>query len=91
MFLEEIGVETGATPKEVAWTKNKAKLYRYRRADGGGEKRRAVPILLIYGFLLKPYILDPVSDNSLIEYLVKEGFDVYCPTSGSSVPRTRGY
>jgi hypothetical protein len=29
VLLEEIGVETGATPREVLWTRNKAKLYRY--------------------------------------------------------------
>src|SRR5688500_12146097 len=63
VLLEEVGVETGATPREVVWTKNKARLYRYRRAAGGGGERRAVPILLIYGFVLKPYILDLVPGN----------------------------
>jgi hypothetical protein len=33
VLLEEIGVETGATPREMVWTKNKARLYRYRRAE----------------------------------------------------------
>ena len=28
MLLEEIGVEAGATPREVVWTRNKAKLFR---------------------------------------------------------------
>ena len=90
VLLEEIGVETEATPREVAWTKNKARLYRYQRADGGGEKRRAVPILLIYGFVLKPYILDLVPGNSLVEYLVVEGFDVYLLDFGISGPADAG-
>ena len=78
VLLEEIGVETGVTPREVVWSKNKAKLYRYRRADGGAHgRRRPVPVLMIYGFVLKPYILDLVPGNSLVEYLVEEGFDVY--------------
>ena len=89
VLLEEIGVETGATPKEVVWTKNKARLYRYQRADGGG-KRRAVPMLLIYGFVLKPYILDLVPGNSLVEYLVEEGFDVYLLDFGISGPADAG-
>jgi polyhydroxyalkanoate synthase len=85
VLLEEIGVETGATPREVVWTKNKAKLYRYRHADGGTNgRRRPVPILLIYGFVLKPYILDLVPGNSLVEYLVEEGFDVYLLDFGIS-------
>jgi hypothetical protein len=30
VLLEEIGVETEPTPREVVWTKNKTRLYRYR-------------------------------------------------------------
>ena len=66
VLLEEIGVETGVTPREVVWTKNKTRLYRYRRQDGSGGKRRPVPVLLIYGFVLKPYVLDLVPGNSLV-------------------------
>jgi polyhydroxyalkanoate synthase subunit PhaC len=90
VLLEEIGVETGATPREVVWTKNKARLYHYRRAEGAGGTRRAVPILLIYGFVLKPYILDLVPGNSLVEHLVAEGFDVYLLDFGISGPADAG-
>jgi polyhydroxyalkanoate synthase subunit PhaC len=82
VLLQEIGVQTGATPHEVVWAKNKAKLYRYLSADGG--KRRPVPVLLTYGFVLKPYILDLVPGNSVVEYLVEEGFDVYLLDFGIS-------
>ena len=83
VLLEEIGIETGVTPREVVWSRNKARLYRYQRADGGG-KRRAVPMLLIYGFVLKPYVFDLVPGNSMVEYLVEEGFDVYLLDFGIS-------
>jgi polyhydroxyalkanoate synthase len=84
VLLEEIGVETEATPREVVWTKNKARLYRYRPADGATGKRRPVPVLMIYGFVLKPYVLDLVPGNSLVGYLVEEGFDVYLLDFGTS-------
>jgi polyhydroxyalkanoate synthase len=84
VLLEEIGIETGVTPNEVVWTKNKARLYRYRPADGSAGGRRPVPVLLIYGFVLKPYVLDLVPGNSLVEYLVEEGFDVYLLDYGIS-------
>src|SRR5918998_415378 len=84
VLLQEIGVETEATPREVVWTKNKTRLYRYRRADGGGGKSWRVPVLMIYGFVLKPYVLDLVPGNSLVEYLVEEGFDVYLLDFGIS-------
>jgi polyhydroxyalkanoate synthase subunit PhaC len=84
VLLEEIGFETGVTPNEVVWTKNKARLYRYRPADGVAGGRRPVPVLLIYGFVLKLYVLDLVPGNSLVEYLVEEGFDVYLLDFGIS-------
>ena len=88
LLLEEIEVETGATPREVVWTKNRAKLFRYLRPDErpgkGVGRRRSVPVLLTYGFVLKPYVLDLVPGNSLVEYLVGEGFDVYMLDLGIS-------
>lgn len=88
VLLEEIEVKTGATPREVVWTKNKAKLFRYLRPDELPGKdfgsRRSVPVLLTYGFVLKPYVLDLVPRNSLVEYLVSEGFDVYMLDLGIS-------
>src|SRR5215211_884369 len=84
VLLEEIGIETGVTPNEVVWTKNKARLYRYRPTDGAAGERRPVPVLLVYGFVLKPYVLDLVPGNSLVEYLVEEGFDVYLLDFGIS-------
>ena len=94
LLLEEIGVETGATSREVVWTKNKAKLFRYLRSgERPGEvvrRRRSVPVLLTYGFVLKPYVLDLVSGNSLVEYLVGEGFDVYMLDLGISDAQDAG-
>ena len=90
VLLEELGVETGATPRELVWTKNRACLYRYRGAEDGGGKRRGVPILLLYGFVLKPYILDLVPGNSLVEHLVGEGFDVYLFDFGISSAEDSG-
>jgi polyhydroxyalkanoate synthase len=72
----------------VVWSKNKAKLFRYLRPDEhsgeGVRRRRSVPVLLTYGFVLKPYVLDLVPGNSLVEYLVGEGFDVYMLDLGIS-------
>lgn len=64
----------GQTPKEVIWTKNKAKLYRYQPAI---KKTNSVPILMVYALINKPYILDLTPGNSLIEHLTNQGHDVY--------------
>ncbi len=66
--------QTGLTPKDVVWRKNKARLYRYVSTDGVKHK---TPLLMIYALINKPYILDLIPGMSLIEYLVAEGFDVY--------------
>jgi polyhydroxyalkanoate synthase len=74
LVLEGNGIETGRTPKELVWAKDKVRLYRYEPA---AEKQSSVPVLLVYALILRPYVLDLVPGNSLVEYLVNEGFDVY--------------
>jgi polyhydroxyalkanoate synthase len=74
ILLNGARAETGQTPKEVIWTKNKAKLYHYLPTAA---KRFPVPILFIYALINRAYILDLMPGNSLVEYLVNQGFDVY--------------
>jgi polyhydroxyalkanoate synthase subunit PhaC len=74
LVLESVPPEQGQTPKEVVWTKDPAKLYRY---EPGADKKYSVPILIVYAHILKPYILDLVPGNSLVERLLAEGCDVY--------------
>lgn len=74
VFVMEPEPQVGQTPKEVVWTKNKAKLYRYQPAV---KKTNKVPILMIYALINKPYILDLYPGNSLIEHLTNKGHDVY--------------
>ena len=64
------------TPKEVIWTLNKAKLYRYIPVVPA-EKRHKIPLFLVFALMNKPYILDLRPGNSFIEYMVKQGYDVY--------------
>ena len=74
IVVEGAQADTGQTPKETIWTKNKARLYHYAP---NAEKKHPVPILMVYALINRPYILDLMPGNSFIEYLVGEGFDVY--------------
>ena len=74
IILDGANVATGQTPKEVIWTKNKARLYHYLPT---AEKRFPVPILFVYALINRPYVMDLIPGNSLVEYLVNQGFDVY--------------
>ena len=80
LVLHETGIETGPTPREAVWARGKARLYRY---EPDKPKRHPVPVLLVYALILRPYILDLVPKNSLVEHLVGEGFDVYLLDWGS--------
>ncbi len=74
LTLKEGKPAVGLTPKEVVWKKNKARLYRYAPHL---PKRYPVPLLCIYALINKPYIMDLAPGNSLIEFLVMQGYDVY--------------
>jgi polyhydroxyalkanoate synthase len=64
------------TPKELVWTLNKAKLYRYAPVVPV-EKRHPVPLLLVFALMNRPYILDLRPGHSFVEFMVKQGYDVY--------------
>lgn len=74
VLLNEPEPEVGLTPKEVIWTKNKTKLYRYISST---PRKYKTPLLMIYALINKPYILDLTKGNSMVEYLTNQGFDVY--------------
>ncbi|MEO6858450.1 MAG: alpha/beta fold hydrolase [Solirubrobacteraceae bacterium] len=63
----------GATPREVVWTHRATTLYRYRSA----QRTHAVPMLLVFALINRPEIFDLRPGNSLIEFLLGEGFDVF--------------
>ena len=74
IVVEGAQADTGQTPKETVWTKNKAKLYHYQTE---AEVKHKTPILIVYALINRPYILDLMPGNSFIEHLVGEGYDVY--------------
>src|SRR5271167_3490660 len=73
------------TPKELVWTLNKAKLYRYVPVLPQRERHR-IPLLLVFALMNRPYILDLRPGHSFVEYLVSKGFDVYLLDWGSPGP-----
>jgi polyhydroxyalkanoate synthase len=70
------------TPKQAIWTLNKATLYRYVPVVAD-EKRHRVPLLLVFALMNRPYILDLRPGHSFVEYMIKQGYDVYLLDWGS--------
>jgi polyhydroxyalkanoate synthase len=64
------------TPKELVWSLNKAKLFRYVPTVPQSD-RHAVPLLLVFALMNRPSILDLRPGNSFVEYMVSRGYDVY--------------
>jgi polyhydroxyalkanoate synthase len=63
----------GATPKDVVWRRGRAQLWRYRNDD----IRYGPPVAIVHSLVSRSYILDLRPANSLIEYLVDAGLDVF--------------
>jgi polyhydroxyalkanoate synthase len=64
------------TPKQLVWTLNKTKLYRYIPVLPP-EKRHPIPLLLIFALMNRPYILDLRPGHSFVEHMLSRGYDVY--------------
>src|ERR1700732_2902783 len=64
------------TPKELVWTLNKARLYRYVPVLPK-EKRHPIPVLLVFALMNRPYILDLRRGHSFVEYMLNKGYDLY--------------
>ena len=76
----------GQTPKDVVWERGTAKLYRYRPL---APRIHALPLLMVHSLISKPYILDLIPGNSFVEYLVRQGFDVYLIDWGTPRPEDK--
>jgi polyhydroxyalkanoate synthase len=76
------------TPKELVWTLNKAKLYRYIPVVPQQERHR-IPLLLVFALMNRPYILDLRPGNSFVEFLVGQGYDVYLLDWGAPGPEDK--
>jgi polyhydroxyalkanoate synthase len=73
--LREIGdVEVGQSEKELLYSENKIKLYRYAPL---ARSLGLPPLLICYAMVNRPYMLDLQPDRSLIRELLFLGVDVY--------------
>src|SRR5438270_152210 len=83
-FTKTVATRTAIaqTPKQLVWTLNKAKMYRYVPVVPK-EQRHRLPLLLVFALMNRPYILDLRPGHSFIEYMIRSGYDVYLLDWGS--------
>lgn len=68
----KVGVNVGATPKETFCETPLLNVYRYC-----SDAPKKPPVFIVYSYINSYYILDLAPGMSLVEHLVKEGFDVF--------------
>ena len=78
--------QPGATPKDTILTQGSMKLYHYRAQT---EEVYRTPLLVITSLVSKPYILDLTPGQSMMEFLVQAGYDVYMIDWGIPMPEEK--
>ena len=73
-YFQTSGPTLGATPKDVLIERGTMRLYHYHPRTDDVYR---VPILLVMATTNRGYIFDMVPGQSLVEYLLNAGFDVF--------------
>ena len=73
-YFSSSGPALGSTPKDVLSVRGTMRLYHYRPL---ADEIYRVPILIVMATTNRGYILDLIPGQSLIEFLLKRGYDVY--------------
>ena len=86
-YLRSDAPDVGRTPKDTIHTRGTLALHHYRATTDDVYR---TPVLLVMSLVSKPYILDLAPGQSLIEFLVSRGHDVYMIDWGEPRPEDVG-
>ncbi len=86
-YIASSGPATGTTPKDVILARGTMQLYHYRPI---ADEIYRVPILIVMATTNRGYILDLTPGQSLIEFLLKRGFDVFMLDWNAPKPEEKG-
>lgn len=69
-------IKIDQTPRQLIWSLNKTKLYRYTPVLPE-EKLHRLPLILVFALMNRPSILDLRPENSYVQYMLHHGYDLY--------------
>ncbi len=73
-FHQQPEPKVGTTPKELIYSENKLRLFRYQALD---VKQKKTPILITYALVNRPFIVDLEPKKSLVLRLLEQGYSIY--------------
>lgn len=71
-IVDSYDIPVGLAPKEIVWSLNKTKLFRYIPVKPP-EEIFPIPLLLVYALINKPFIFDLAPGKSFVEFLLNRG------------------
>jgi polyhydroxyalkanoate synthase subunit PhaC len=100
-FIEPIRDTAFRTPSHKVYSENKYSLFHYDTPSEetvGKEKRNtktppsnhtSTPVLIIYAFINRHYILDLLPESSIVRNLQRQGFDIFATDWGTPSSKDR--
>ncbi|MCU0491558.1 MAG: alpha/beta fold hydrolase [Chloroflexaceae bacterium] len=85
LATNQMVAKVGMTPKETVWTLNKSRLYRFY-PQVPPEQRKPIPLFLVFALINRPYIFDLRPGNSFVEFMLKQGYDIFMLDWGTPGP-----
>ena len=73
-FIRASEAEVGTTPKDLLYDRGTLKLYHYRAI---ADEIYRVPVIIVMATTNKGFLFDLAPGQSMVEYLLKRGHDVY--------------
>src|SRR5262249_36106444 len=74
LAIDSDDAKVGQTPKDVVWQRGRTRLFHYHPM---APRTSPTPVLMVHSLISKPYILDLYPGGSFVEFLLRQGLDVY--------------
>lgn len=86
-FARSGKANVGQSPKDLIYDRGTLKLYHYHPMS---DEVYRIPVILVMATTNRGYIFDLLPGQSMVEYLLKRGFDVYMIDWDPPMPSERG-
>lgn len=83
LLLEPLRDKMFRTPSHIVHTERSLSLLHYDRMMVDKSKTQSVPLLVVYAFINRHYILDLLPQISVIHNLMRQGLDIYATDWGT--------